>query len=293
MDEDELRILDELMDEIHLQARVNGQYGETFKSTSGIPQGDSLSPLLFIIYLEAALRDFRAFIDDTSMEECVYVETRYADDADFLSQTEHTLDFILVNAPYMLAKWHLKVNGDKTEQYKLERGVTCTTKKLGSYLDQAKDIRHRTGMANAAFHRMWRLWFRDKLVSQAVRLRMYKAYILPLLTYNIGALGVCPTDMKKLNTTHRHYLRLICRIHYPTIISNERLYRTCNSEPISTFALKQRWRLFGHVRRLPKRSSAQTAIRTYYDLARLFAQYPGKIKTALPSLLENDLAYIG
>jgi hypothetical protein len=154
MDDDELRILDELMDEIRLQARVNGEYGETFKSTLGIPQGDSLSPLLFIINLEAALRDFRAFIDDTSMEECVYVETQYADDADFISQTEHTLDFILVNAPHMLAKWHLKVNGDKTERYKLERGATCTTKKLGSYLDQAKDIRHRTGMANAAFHRM-------------------------------------------------------------------------------------------------------------------------------------------
>ncbi len=120
---------------------------------------------------------------------------------------------------------------------------------------------------------------------------MYAGAILPLLTYNIGSLGLCATDMEKLNTTHRHHLRLIYRIHYPTININERLYKTCNSAGAHQhLRTQQRWRLFGHVLRLPKRSrhrqpSGPTTTRRDYSRS--------TIKTALPSLLENDLAYIG
>eukprot|EP01034_Spumella_vulgaris_P021843 gene21843-27914_t len=294
--DDELRMLDKLLDDIRLRVRVSGKYGEEFKTTNGIPQGDSLSPLLFIIYLEAALRDLRAFIkamDNAAGITSAFMETQYADDADFFSRSEDTLNFILVNAPHQLEKWHLKMNNDKTERYTLARGTTCTTKKLGNYLDQPKDIRNRIASANAAFHKMWRLWFRNKLVSQTVRLRMYNAYIMPLLTYNIGALGVCATEMDKLDVAHRHHLRLLRRIHYPNHITNENLYKTCNSEPITTIALRQRWNLFGHVLRMPTDSPAFVATGMYYYEVRQSARQPGKQKTALPTLLSEDMEYIG
>jgi len=50
------RVVDILLNKTKLVVRINGQFGNWFDSNVGIPQGDSLSPLLFIIYLEAALK---------------------------------------------------------------------------------------------------------------------------------------------------------------------------------------------------------------------------------------------
>ena len=65
------------------RVRVGSEYSEEFKVGVGVHQGSVLSPLLFIIVLEALSRDFRVgvpwellFADDlviiaTSLEECV------------------------------------------------------------------------------------------------------------------------------------------------------------------------------------------------------------------------------
>ena len=51
-DSDELRMTRALLLDISLKIRVGGILGESFETTKGIPQGDGLSPHLFIIYME-------------------------------------------------------------------------------------------------------------------------------------------------------------------------------------------------------------------------------------------------
>ena len=51
----ELRIIKYLLSNTSLTARLQGVYGRSFKTTLGIPQGDGLSPALFLIYLLAAI----------------------------------------------------------------------------------------------------------------------------------------------------------------------------------------------------------------------------------------------
>ena len=52
----------------------------------GTPQGDSLSPVLFIVYLETALREIREI---NKTEEGIPTEMAYADDVDFISMIKH------------------------------------------------------------------------------------------------------------------------------------------------------------------------------------------------------------
>ena len=49
-------------------------------------QGASLSPILFIVYLETALREIRKI---NRIEEEIPTEMAYADDVDFISMIRH------------------------------------------------------------------------------------------------------------------------------------------------------------------------------------------------------------
>ena len=90
LEEDEMRILLYLLSNTTLTAIIGGQEGEKFYTTIGTPQGDSLSPLLFILYLEAVMRKYREEIIPIPEDGEFYLETKYADDCDFISH--HTPD---------------------------------------------------------------------------------------------------------------------------------------------------------------------------------------------------------
>ena len=85
LDEDSNRMIRFLLSDTKLSPLIKGAT-ETreFTSTVGIPQGDGLSPVLFTIYLEAALREVREVIGkDMSPNEIAY-----ADDVDFIKKKE-------------------------------------------------------------------------------------------------------------------------------------------------------------------------------------------------------------
>ena len=59
LDEPELRMIRFLLAATSLEPRLSTGDCHAFASTIGTPQCDSLSPVLFTVYLEAALRDLR------------------------------------------------------------------------------------------------------------------------------------------------------------------------------------------------------------------------------------------
>ena len=67
VNDSELRLIRMLLAETTLQPILKHGMGSTFATTIGTPQGDSLSPVLFVIYLEAALRDLRNNLPHTNI----------------------------------------------------------------------------------------------------------------------------------------------------------------------------------------------------------------------------------
>ncbi|GFS09780.1 reverse transcriptase-like protein [Elysia marginata] len=108
--EDEQRIIRYLLSNTELSIKLKGSSkAKSFKSNIGTPQGDSLSPVLFIVYLEHALKNIRKI-------ETLYtqntLELAYADDVDFVLTT----DFVdLETIQKELADFRLNVNTNKTE----------------------------------------------------------------------------------------------------------------------------------------------------------------------------------
>ena len=246
-----------------LEPRLKRGKCSTFATTIGTPQGDSLSPVLFVIYLEAALRDLRHKLpqrprEDINMPQCI----AYADDVDFISNSNVlVLDEVQRLAPGYLLKWHPIFNQSKTEHTNIHRRNTRDveqwrrTRKLGSLLGDVEDVTRRKQLAAVAFQR---LWVRKRNISEGLRLRLYNPFIVPVL--NMGTWGMTPTEWARFDSFHRRRLRQVIGIRYPEKISGNILYERCECGPMSLSAIKARWGLFGHVMRMAHDTPAQMAI---------------------------------
>ncbi|OWZ15492.1 Endonuclease Reverse transcriptase, partial [Phytophthora megakarya] len=122
LDDDEVRLIYLLLADTTLSLRSGSATLNPFTSNLGTPQVDSLSPVLFIVYLEAAFRDLarslnigRTFLNDMIV---------YADDADFVCHTLDAATYIQDQTPAILARRLLTMNPSKTNLTTVARATT-------------------------------------------------------------------------------------------------------------------------------------------------------------------------
>jgi len=244
LDEDETRILTLLLSNTTLTPAINSTHGKKFQTIIGTPQGDSLSAILFIVYLEAVFRKHKELFPDDNETNHIQIETKYVDDCDFIAEHDELPNLVTqVTIPITLAKYNLQMNQDKTERTIItkENCRNIKTKKLGSLIGENADLKYRTQQAAAAFKSMWKIWLSNKSIKLSTRIKLYNACVKSILTYNIAAIGLNDQQANILNTTHRRHLRHILRVYHPNTISNTRLYEVTKSHPITDDMIKARW----------------------------------------------------
>ena len=87
IDQDEQRLIQFRLSGTVIDTRINGTFtSKPFTGNVGSPQGDRLSPVLFTVYLEHALKEVRPTLPrpTTSFEAETPNEVAYADDVDFI-----------------------------------------------------------------------------------------------------------------------------------------------------------------------------------------------------------------
>ena len=294
---DELHLIQCLLTDTTIKVRLNNILSQPLETYNGTPQGDSLSPVLFTIYLEAALREVRNRLPprpDRDVQLLLPGESEYADDVDFISTDQKYLKDCLPTISSSLAEWNLKMNEGKTEHTMISRQKDRIeeqwrhTIKLGSMLGVDEDIGRRKRLATSALHRMWVIWLRGQHIRESLRVRLYNSFILPILLYNCGTWSLTGTQERKLDSFHRQQLRTVIGIKYPLIIKNTSLYKRTESRPVSQIIRDARWRLFGHVLRLEEAAPARRAMGAYF-LGGNGPSFRGRPRTTLPRTLNNDL----
>ncbi|GFS05716.1 very-long-chain enoyl-CoA reductase [Elysia marginata] len=116
IEEDELRLVRFLLSNTCLNIRIGGTKEEKkFTSNIGTPQGHSLRPVLFVVYLENALKEVRPLLPQlvTESEKTLPNEIAYADDVDFIARER--IDVAQIQ------KVLKRYNVDKTEYTILDR----------------------------------------------------------------------------------------------------------------------------------------------------------------------------
>ena len=131
----------------HLEPRLSTGDCRAFATSIGTPQGDSLSPVLFTVYLEAALRDLWSRLLTLPLADAnLPLDVEYADDTDFICSSRLFLDVIERISPSCPAEWSLTINASKTELSGVCRHADRVDeewrmmRKLGSLLGEAEDV---------------------------------------------------------------------------------------------------------------------------------------------------------
>ncbi|XP_029654502.1 uncharacterized protein LOC115227956 [Octopus sinensis] len=154
-----------------LEVWVGSEHSRKFKKHIGTSQGDSLSPILFFIYLGALLRDLRAKICPTSIIELIY-----ADDIEFVLEEMNDIRIALDYAPEVSGKWFLKMNEQKTEFIAVKRESKVTdeiwrgSRKIGPLLGDWEDVQRRKILL--PLKRLKSIWLSYTHLTNPVKVRL-------------------------------------------------------------------------------------------------------------------------
>lgn len=161
LDNDDLRMISVLLSKTSMKLQFNRTISETFDTNVGVPQGDSLSPVLFVIYLEAAMRDLSESIG--TEYHLLPSMIAYADDCNFNTTNLMLVDTIQADTPDVLSKWNLKMNSLKSEFTHIERRPCRNkehwrhTQKLGSLLGDFEDVSRGKQLGRIGLKRLWKI----------------------------------------------------------------------------------------------------------------------------------------
>jgi hypothetical protein len=298
LEEDEMRMCQSLLANTNLKVKLGEALSDPFETTIGSPQGDGLSPIIFAVYLESALRQVRAKAsemhprpaDDSELPH----EALYADDSDFISTSPSFLKFLKALIPPTIGQFKLQANATKWEDTTLtasakddDRPSWRTTKKLGSLLGDEEDIERRKSLATASFKALRLLWERRKITSVNTRIRAYNALVLPVLLYNCGTWGVTGGVIEKLEVFHRRQLREVLGVKTKDL-HNVDLYERCGVSPVKHHVAWAKWSLFGHTLRMTRDTPAQVAMDFYCQSSESDVKSMGRASTTLPAQLFNE-----
>jgi hypothetical protein len=245
---------------------------DLFDTSSGVLQGDTLAPFLFVLLLDWVLRTalpsagdgflLRRRIGRRHSEKRLSV-LAYADDLALLSSSVEAAQRQIDRLVEVASSVGLVVNTLKTEVLTVPadipaeltcRGADGQTIKLArcqrfTYLGGLvpyveEDIRRRRGLAWAAY-RSIRAVLQSKALPDRQRARLWQAVVETVLLYNAETWTLTATLERQLDSAHSGLLR--AAFQADESVGSEALYERTQLQRPSTILRRRRLKLAGHV----------------------------------------------
>ena len=143
-------------------------------------------------------------------------------------------------------------------------------------------------MATIALAKNDAIWKKNWKTKLTTRIQLYETPVKSVLLCNCGTWGVSKDDQRKLNSFHRRQLRKVIGIQWPHEISNNKLYKITGTKPLLIIITERRWKLLGHILRLPADCPARKAMKYYFE-ERTNKIFRGKRRTTIVSTLNEDI----
>ena len=256
LDDDELHIVCMMIREVTLLVRCGKIVGGKIATNIGVPQGDSLSPLLFTLYLSQALKPrpteedhpytLPPIIEELNIpehlrdhnynivkNETLDINQEYADDISFITNSLHKHEHRKTSVPKKLERRNLIVNTSKTEQFHIHRtgNDKCKICKLvGSIIDTENVIKRRKRLSMAALKKLHHI-FCSKRTETEMKISTMNCYIKSIFLYNCEIWTTTKEIEKNIDVFQRNILRQILNIYWTDKINNKELYEISQTKP--------------------------------------------------------------
>ena len=254
--------------------RTANETSSEFISNQGVRQGCSLSPLLFIVFLDRITkacnkRIRRLKLGNHQLKPVYLNDLAYADDLMVMASSEANLQHNIAVWAEELAKKGMKINVEKTKTMiisKKEETHTITVdgtvlekvnlfKYLGSVISangkMDDDIIERIGAASRLFNSIRQPFLNKKEVTKKTKLAVYKSTFVPTLTYGCESWTLTEKSKSKLQAMEMRFLRKADNKTRRDRIRNTSIRKSLNVNPLLHTIQNQQLRWFGHLQRMP------------------------------------------
>lgn len=271
-------------------ARVihNGETTEPFSTHTGVRQGCVLAPILFNIFAAAVVVIVDNRLQERGLgvryrfegglfnlkrlrakTRTKYVtELQYADDCALIGDTSEHLQEILSEYACIYDALGLHINVNKTKIMSIPHNlphhpISVKNKPLeyvhqfnylGSIMDDKavldSEIQSRLNAASRAYWRLKERVFNNHDLSIKTKIAVYRAVILPTLTYGCETWVPYKRHIKTLERCQQRHLRQIMKIKWFHKISNTEVLNKANCVGIGALVGQSRLRWLGHLRRM-------------------------------------------
>ena len=231
-----LKILKSMYKSVKACIKYNNKFSDFMKSDSGLKQGDPLSPILFMFFINDIITCIDTHAEDTiSVDDVVLFMLLYADDAVIFAQSAESLQNMLNDIQDYCNTWHLTINTNKTKIMVFEKGrhsypkiylngteleVVTSFRYLGVELfkngNWARTQKHIAQHASRALYKLYNL-FNQITVPIREQLKLFDSLVGSILSYSAESWG--HHEAPDIERVHTKFMRNILGVRKSTNIS--------------------------------------------------------------------------
>ena len=281
--------------------RVGQEHTDWFEVTTGVRQGDVLSPLLFNIVIDYTMGKLQQIEGGLRWtEKNILKGLAYADDICLLGEDTDSIIALTDTLNAEAKKLGLNINTHKTKTMKLmttdERTVTVDGHQLenvdrfvylGSTLcedgDVRREVRARIGKASAAFNGLKNVW-NSTGITRKTKLQLFNAIVMTVLLYCCESWKGLRDVELRVRRFESNCLRKIMNIRWFEHISEEQVRERSGQKSVTEKIRYNRWRWYGHVLRMPESRLPKQAL----NWTPVGARRPGRPKDTWRRTIARD-----
>lgn len=241
-----------------------------FLVNKGLRQGCCLSPTLFKVYLNSALKIWNRKCNSMGVQvgERNIQTLLFADDQVILAEDEEDAEYMLRKLVEEYEKWGLELNMEKTQYMTIgtegrdlntEKGNikrTSQYKYLGVLLTEDgkddRDILQKIGKGRAMTHKLHGILWNNR-ITKKTKTKLFKSLVEPCITYGSEVWTLTQKHKSRLKAVENAYWRRCCKLTILDRVRVEKIHERMSVETTITDNIEGKqlsW--YGHLQRMPQ-----------------------------------------